>query len=235
MTDPTRVTRTRGCLADEICRRISDEIALGNFPPGFRLDEVSLAERYRVSRTPIREALRQLGSLGLVETRPNRGAIVAGLTPEQLDQIFEAIGEMEAACARHAAVRLSVQDSERLVALHADTRKAMQAGNVEEYDECNTALHELIIQGCGNPVLIELVTGLRNRVAPFRRTQFRNLARMAESYAEHAAIVEALLAHDVVTAYREMRSHLGSAREGAGRVAPSWASRHSTKPEGEAS
>lgn len=224
MTAEKYPSRSRGCLADDICQQISDEIALGILAPGVRLDEVTLATRFKVSRTPIREALRQLGSLGLIDTRPNRGAFVAGLTPEKLDQIFEAIGELEASCARHAAVRMNEADRSRLRELHAAGRGAMQNGDFALYDTLNLELHELIIQSCYNPILIETVTSLRSRVAPFRRTQFRNLARIAESYAEHCAIVDALLAHDVVTSYREMRAHLMSARDGASRVAPSWSS-----------
>jgi DNA-binding GntR family transcriptional regulator len=216
--------RSRGGLPDEICRQIADEIALGEFAPGSRLDEVSLAARFGVSRTPIREALRQLTSMGLVDARPNKGAVVAAMTPVELDQMFEAIGELEASCARHAAVRMTEADRERLRALHGAGRAAMQAGDMARYDVLNLDLHELIIQSCYNPVLIEAVVSLRNRVSSFRRTQFRDLARMAESFAEHTAIVDALLAHDVVTAYREMRAHLMAARSATSRIAPAWAS-----------
>ena len=101
---PFEPGRGRGGLADDVCRRIADEIVLGNFAPGSRLDEVSLAARFSVSRTPIREALKQLAIMGLVDTRPNRGSVVAELSVDQLDQMFEAIGELEAACARAIAL-----------------------------------------------------------------------------------------------------------------------------------
>ena len=73
-------------------------------------------------------------------------------------------------------------------------------------------------------VLIDMATSLRHRVSPFRRTQFHNIERMGESFEEHSVIVEAILAHDAVTAYRQMRSHLQSARTATSRVAPAWAS-----------
>jgi DNA-binding GntR family transcriptional regulator len=216
--------RGRGGLADDVCRRIADEIVLGNLAPGTRLDEVTLAGRFKVSRTPVREALKQLAIMGLVETRRNRGSVVAAMTVDQLDQMFEAIGELEAACARHAALRMTDADRARLRELHAEGRSAMQAGDNERYDAANLELHATIIRGCYNPVLIDLATGLRHRVSSFRRTQFRNLERMGESFEEHSVIVDAILAHDVVTAYREMRSHLLSARSATTRVAPAWAS-----------
>lgn len=216
--------KTRGSLADSVCRRIADEIALGHFAPGSKLDEVMLAERFQVSRTPVREALKQLAIMGLVDCRPNRGSVVAAMSTEQLDQMFEAIGELEAACARHAALRMTAQDRALLVELHQEGRAAMQASDFERYDAANLALHSTILHGSHNPVLIEMATSLRHRVSPFRRTQFHNIERMGESFEEHAVIVEAILAHDAVATYRQMRSHLQSARTATSRVAPTWAS-----------
>jgi DNA-binding GntR family transcriptional regulator len=216
--------RSRGGLADEVCRKISDEIVLGNFVPGSRLDEVSLALRFNVSRTPVREALKQLSIMGLVDYRPNRGSVVAAMTPERLDQMFEAIGELEAACARHAALRMTAADREKMLELHKEGRAAMQKGDMNRYDEINLKLHANIIQGCHNPVLIEMAVSLRHRVSSFRRTQFRNLERMGESFEEHSVIVEAILSHDVISAYRAMRNHLLSARSATTLAAPVWAS-----------
>lgn len=205
----------RGGRAEEISRKIADEIVLGHFGPGSRLDEVMLASRFNVSRTPVREALKQLASQGLVICRPNRGAVVAELTPEMLNRMFEAIGELEAACTRHAALRMTIADRERLCSLHAQCRTAMGAKDFDLYGRLNQEFHLVIIHACGNSVLIELTLGLRHRVASLRRSQFRNVERMSASFEEHAVILEALLAHDVITAYREMRAHLMSARSAA--------------------
>lgn len=221
--DDETAVRGRGGLADDVCRRIADEIVLGQLAPGSRLDEISLATRFNVSRTPIREALKQLAIMGLVETRRNRGSVVAALTIDQLNHMFEAIGELEAACARHAALRMSADDRARMLEYHAEGRAAMQAADVNRYEAANLELHAVIIRGCYNPVLIDMATSLRDRVSSFRRTQFRNLERMGESFEEHSVIVEAILAHDVITTYREMRSHLLSARSATTRVAPAWA------------
>lgn len=217
-------TRLRGGLADEVCRKIADEIVLGRFAPRSRLDETTLAGLFNVSRTPVREALKQLAIMGLVVYRPNRGTIVAEMSPETLDQMFETIGELEAACARHAALRMTEDDRARLRELHAQGRAAMQAVDMDGYDAVNLALHNAIIMGSYNSVLSETAMRLRHRIAPFRRTQFRNIERMGESYEEHSIIVEALLAHDPVTAYRQMRAHLLSARSATSRVSPAWTS-----------
>lgn len=217
-------SRSRGSLADEVCRKIADEIVIGRFAPKSRLDETTLAGMFNVSRTPVREALKQLAIMGLVEYRPNRGTTVSEMSPEQLDQMFEAIGELEAACARHAALRMGERERALLRDLHAQGRMAMQAGDMDRYDALNRELHATIILGAGNPVLSDLAIRLRHRVAPFRRTQFRDIERIGASYEEHSRIVEAILAHDAAMAYREMRAHLLSARSAAGRVAPALAS-----------
>lgn len=122
-----------------------------------------------------------------------------------------------------------------MLELHAEGRAAMQDGDIDHYDAANLELHATIIHGCYNPVLIELATSLRHRVSPFRRTQFRNLERMGESFEEHSVIVEAILAHDVITTYRQMRSHLLSARSATNRVAPAWGvpSNSTQTPKGE--
>jgi DNA-binding GntR family transcriptional regulator len=219
---PPLPLRPRGRLTDEVGERLAEDIVLGRLEPGSRLDEAMLATRYGVSRTPVREALKQLVTTGLVVYRPNRGASVAAMTPEQLDAMFETIGELEAACARHAAVRMDEAERRELARLHTETRQALQSSDVDAYDRLNQELHLCLLHGSHNPVLVDTAKSLRSRVAPFRRTQFRNVERMAESFAEHVAIVEAVLARDAVGAYREMRNHLFSARGAAGRLAPAW-------------
>ena len=210
----------RGGLVDEVSKRIADEIVLGRFEPGTRLEEVMLATYFKVSRTPIREALKQLAIMGLVESRPNRGSIVATITPLKLDQMFETIGELEAACARYAALRMTEGERQRLHVLQAEGHAAMQSQDMDRYDLYNSELHSLILHGARNPVLLETTTGLRHRVTPYRRTQFRQIERAGESYAEHCGIVEAILAHDALAAYREMRNHVSFAHRAATRLAP---------------
>ena len=169
-----------------------------------------------------------------IGTRP--GKLVPGLATEwkvdpkdhkvwRFDAMFEAIGELEAACARHAAVRMTEAERAAMRHLHAQGREAMRARNLDHYDALNRELHLVILHGAHNPVLTDTALTLRHRVAPFRRTQFRNLERIAASFAEHSAIVEAVLACDAVAAHREMRNHLLSARGAAARLAPAWSPR----------
>src|ERR1700678_371806 len=104
--------------ADRLAEAIVESVLSGEFQPGLRLDEGMLAERYGVSRTPVREALRQLGSTGLIELKPRRGATVATPTSAQLETLFGAMAEIEAACARLAAMSMTPIERRRLQSLH---------------------------------------------------------------------------------------------------------------------
>src|SRR5579864_6262690 len=106
---PQRITR-----AEELRLALADEIINGSLAPGATLDETLLAQRFNVSRTPVREALRQLAASGLVETRPHRGAVVASLSHDRLNALFEAMAELEATCAGLAAERMSAAERQAL-------------------------------------------------------------------------------------------------------------------------
>jgi DNA-binding GntR family transcriptional regulator len=98
--------------------QIEEMIAVGELKPGQHLDETELATRFGVSRTPIRETLIQLASMGLVVIRPRRGAIVAELGPQQLVEMFEVMSELEATCGRLAARRMTPAEQQALLAAH---------------------------------------------------------------------------------------------------------------------
>lgn len=102
----------------ELREVLEEEIATGQLTPGTRLDEVELSERFHVSRTPVREALMQLASIGIVEYRPRRSAIIPHLTPQRMTAMFEVMAELEAMCGRLAARRMSTAERDELLAAH---------------------------------------------------------------------------------------------------------------------
>src|SRR3982750_1425950 len=110
--------RDKVTRAEELRLQLADEIVRGVLPPGAALDETDIARRFSVSRTPVREALRQLVASGLVEARPHRGAVVAQPSPDRLTEMFEAMAELEALCAGLAAERMPPGDRQRLGGLH---------------------------------------------------------------------------------------------------------------------
>lgn len=212
----------RGRLAEQVFRRLADDIVLGHLQPGQHLDEQAMAARYQVSRTPVREALKQLVATGLADYRPNRGSMVRRLDAAELDLMFEAIAELESACARYAALRMDEAQRQALAEAHAQGRLAMQAHDMEAYDQANLRLHQLVLEGAHNAHLTEAARALRTRVKPFRRGQFTRFDRLVQSYEEHSRVVEAILAHDALAAHREMRAHLQAARQATRVLAPQW-------------
>src|ERR1700761_5040940 len=104
--------------AERLADQIASAVLSGEFQPGFRLDEHMLAERFGVSRTPVREALRQLAATGLIEIKPRRSATVASATSAQLETLFGAMAEIEATCARLAAMSMTPIERRRLQNLH---------------------------------------------------------------------------------------------------------------------
>ena len=199
----TKITR-----AEELRLQLADEIVRGALAPGASLDETDIARRFSVSRTPVREALRQLAASGLIDARAHRGAVVARPSLERLTGMFEAMAELEALCAGLAAERMPAADRQRLEAIHEELRVLSHAGNPERFHEVNERFHNAIYAGSQNGYIAEMTLATRVRVQPFRRAQFRNLGRLAKSHAEHDRVVVAIMRGDKAGAEAAMRAHI---------------------------
>ncbi|WP_420132076.1 GntR family transcriptional regulator [Rhodopseudomonas sp.] len=199
--------------AEELRRQLADEIVRGVLAPGASLDETEIAKRFNVSRTPVREALRQLVASGLVESRPHHGAVVAQPSFERLTGMFEAMAELEAMCAGFAAERMSPLERRDLEAIHAELRLLSHQGNPERFHEMNERFHNAIYAGSHNDYIAEITLATRVRVQPFRRAQFRNLGRLAKSHAEHDRVVVAIMRGDRAGAAAAMRGHIELVRD----------------------
>lgn len=193
---------------DKLANDMAEAILSGEFAPGYRLDEQLLAQRYDVSRTPVREALRQLATTGLIEMRPRRGAIVTRVTPAQLEELFVAMGELEATCARLAAMSMSPTERRRLQALHDRMGELARRDDVEAFADDNHLLHTMIYTGAHNDVITEMAVGLRRRLSPFRRAQFQLEGRPSQSLTEHDAVVSAIVRGDAGAAHSAMLHHV---------------------------
>ena len=156
-------------VVDGLRRILSDEIVTGILGPGMRLDEQGLADRFAVSRTPIRETLSQLSALGLVEKRPPKGVVVLMQSQERLGQLFEVMAELESACARFAAERMAARERRALRRLHDTALALVQGGDLAGYAEHNTEFHQAVYAGTHNEALVETTFEARRRVFHFRR------------------------------------------------------------------
>jgi DNA-binding GntR family transcriptional regulator len=202
-----------GTTVDQMVRSIADHIVTGVLQPGEKLEEAALAARYEVSRTPVREALSRLGAMGLVDRRPNRGSIVAMMTPERLASTFEGMAELEGICARLSAERMTTAERRLLEREHRDSIRFVRAGADEDYEACNTSFHTRLYIGAHSPHIYELTIQTRSRLAPFRRAQFRLPGRLSKSWQEHDAIVTAIMRADGPTAEGAAKAHVSLVSE----------------------
>jgi DNA-binding GntR family transcriptional regulator len=213
MTMSIAIESNRRTLAEELRLQLADEIIGGVLEPGAALDETILARRFRVSRTPVREAIRQLAASGLVEARAHRGALVARPSAERLLGMFEAMAELEALCASLSAERMTGAERQALESTHEEMRALIQVGDPQHFHEVNEAFHNAIYAGAHNGYLAEMTLATRARVQPFRRAQFRNLGRLAKSHVEHDCVVVAIMRGDRNGAASAMRAHIITVRE----------------------
>ena len=194
--------------SDQLREAIEEKIAIGEYPPGMRLDEAPLLAQFGVSRTPLREALIQLASLGLVEIRPRRGASVAEVTPHRLIEMFEVMGELEAMCGRLAARRMSPQEHQRLLETHRACEQSCKVMDPDAYYYENERFHHLIYEGSHNDFLTEQASALHRRLRPYRRLQLRVRDRLPTSFHEHEGIVAAIMGGDADLTAQRLREHV---------------------------
>lgn len=176
------------CIADALEGLIFD----GTFADGDRLDEVQLATRFSVSRTPIREALLRIAQSGLVVQIPRRGVFVRQPGPVELIEMFEVMAELEAVSARLAASRISDKALADLHTANECCRRAVEARDTDGYYRENEQFHAILYRQSGNAFLEQECLRLQRRLKPFRRLQLRVRGRMAQSMLEHEAIVAAI-------------------------------------------
>lgn len=193
---------------DTILDDLEQMIVTGTFADGERLDENRLAERFGVSRTPIREALQKLATSGLVEQIPRRGVFVREPGLADLVEMFEAMAELEATCGRLAALRITEPTLDLLRATNASCQEAVEADEADHYYHQNERFHQLIYAAAANSYLEEQTLKLQKRLKPFRRMQLQLRGRLAQSMAEHVAIVDALSNGDSEGAASALRAHV---------------------------
>ncbi len=194
--------------AEALRDQLEQDIVTGHFKPGERLDEQSLAARFGVSRTPIREALMQLASTGMVELQPRRGAFVASLSVREVIERFETMAALEGMCGALAARRITDKERSELIAAHEACTEAANNGCSDTYYYANERFHHTIYEACHNAYLSEQARQLHTRLKPYRRLQLRAGQRVAHSLAEHQKIVEAILAGDSAKAEQRLREHV---------------------------
>jgi DNA-binding GntR family transcriptional regulator len=200
-------------LHDEVAAQLRERIFDGELTPGSFLDEHQLAEELKISRTPLREALKVLTVEGLVRHEPRRGCFVNEVTEQDLDEIFPVIALLEGRCAFEAAQKASDEELAALEELHQKLARHARAKRINEYYQANFAIHEAVITLAGNRWLAEVIHDLRKIVKLARLQQLHAPGRLEQSLAEHLAVFAALKARDAEGADAAMRTHLARQRE----------------------
>src|ERR1700693_834833 len=197
-----RVRVRRTGLHEEAATRLRLLIVRGDLAPGQQLLETDLSDALGVSRTPLREALKQLASEGLVELRLNRTAIVAPLRRDELIELFEALSGIERCAAELAATRMEPRDLEQLEALQGGIEWHHGRGEMRHYFEINQQIHGAIVGFARNGVLKATHDMLLPRAERARFFALSVHGRWDESVREHRAILAALKAGDADRAGR---------------------------------
>lgn len=183
-------------------------IAEGELTPGARVPEPLLCERFGVSRTPLREALKVLAAEGLIDLLPNRGARIARLTAADAEAVLQVVGALEALAGELACARLDAAALAELRALHYQMLAHRLRDELAGYYQINRRIHESIVAAAGNPVLATLYHGLSGRVQRVRYLAPMSAEQWDRALVEHEEILTALEARDARGLGEILRRHL---------------------------
>lgn len=201
-------------LADEVRRRLEDEINGGQLLPGDALDERELASRFGVSRTPVREAITQLAAQGLVTTAPRQGVCVARMSIQELLAMFELLAELEGICAKFCARRITEAQRASLIAVHQNSLRYVEANDAKGYSQSNVDFHAVLYAGCHNPFLAQQLRTIRRRTQMYRQNSFLQPGRMRISCEDHQRVLDAILRGDAEAAQQHMIEHISVGGKG---------------------
>lgn len=201
--------RVRGVtLTEELQSTLEDLIISGSLKPGTRLDEAELIERFKVSRTPVREALRSLAGHGLVEMRGNRGTFVASISLPVLIEMFQMMGVTEGLCAQYAARRATKAQREEMRRLHERLTALFEKADYDTFYEINREFHDALYDASNTQFLAKEARSLRKRVGVYRRHVTFQPGRMAATIGEHLSIITAIENNDSAAAFKAAADHV---------------------------
>ena len=199
-------------ITSQVTNAIREAILKGEYEPGRKLSEAALSEHYKVSRTPIREALKQLEREGLVEIIPRVGTCVTKPTEKELDELFTLKEVMEGLAAGLLAERGSGKEISIIRKAVTDMEEAIRTSDNDLYVKANDTFHEAILDGADNSKLNFMLNMLLNQI-PYTRYVYLSIGlpdRRKKSLAEHQAILEAIEKGNRDEAEKSMREHVRS-------------------------
>lgn len=203
-------------LADKVCEKIVTAIVIGEIAPGSKISEPELAKEYGISRGPLREAIRRLEGLKLVERKPHVGARVVKLSLKELVEIYRVREALEGMACRMAAEFMSRDEIQDLRDLLDEHERGVEQLEGRSYfqKEGDLDFHYRIVQGSKNDKLLELLGSDLYHLVRMYRYQFSvSSSRPKRALKEHRQIVDAIEARDPELAEMLMRRHISAARK----------------------
>ena len=192
-------------LYQQVAERLREQIFARELEPGSWIDEQKLAVDYGISRTPLREALKVLAVEGLVTMKVRRGAYVTEMSAEDVRQVYRLLGLLESDAAAECAERASDAELAELRGLHQQLEQ--QVTQRDAFFETNERFHQRLLQMAGNRWRQQMVGDLRKVMKLNRHHSLFKSGRLAESLAEHRAVMAALERRDADATARLMRAH----------------------------
>jgi DNA-binding GntR family transcriptional regulator len=200
-------------LRERIVEFIKDAVISGRLKPGERVPEQEIAENFGISRTPIREAFRQLESEGFISLIPRKGAVVSPITDKDVREFYAIKSLLEGHAAGTACGALSGRDIRRLENLNEAMEKCAERDDVKGFFRLDNAFHDTFLQACGNDKLCALVHSLVQQFERFRVTALSLPGRMKESVNQHREIIEAFRKSDAELVERLVRANAEKGRD----------------------
>ncbi len=191
-----KVMERHQTLREKILENIRDAILKGTLKAGERVSEPDLAERYGISRTPIREAFRQLESEGYLTVVPRKGAVVTALSERDVAEFYEIKSMLEGYAAQLAADKLTERELDRLTTINNRLASLAAEGDVKTFFRVHNEFHELFIRASGNIKLLEFIQQMLKKFNRLRIASLSLPGRMEISVQEHEKIIEAFRARD---------------------------------------
>lgn len=199
---------TSQALYMQVADRLREQIYQNELAPGDAIDEMALCERFGISRTPLREALKVLDSEGLIELIPRRGSFVRRMDIEELNELFPVMVVLEGLCAREAVENCATEDLQRLEKMHEKLESFAGQSDVDAYYEQNFVFHQAIQDLSGNKWLQRVIGDLRKVLRLARHMQLTIPGRLEQSLNEHRQIMQAFKEKDPDLADHNMQNHL---------------------------
>lgn len=193
---PARDQLDSRTLCDALLLKLREEILDGTLKPGQRLEQTELANRFGISRMPVRDALRRLEAEGLVAIDARRGAVVCAIDLEEMEEVYEIREVLESLALRLAGPNLTDKDAVALARLEEQIEAASRQGDTALWRQLDASFHHLIFHRCNRPRLLKLINSYWNTTHHFRRAYVAVAGATARGEAMHRQMIEAVRARD---------------------------------------